>query len=563
MSALWRLLKLAWRERIVVIPRPNPLAATAAPEAFMTFAREGRQKIVLAYNPIWNPLRTQVLLDAAQRIGIDSPIDTIVDAVAQHELGHRDINPKTLDHAERMTRAVAWVLAQDGKYSPHATQYVTNLISDLIVNTTLAGPAGPRHFADGLLFSYYEELDQRGFRHGKTLFYLTRTSEFRFEGPYPPLFSVFLDVMLERFRRPDLTALIRPLLTRPDAVRNAVAAITGYLEAEDLSDVERWPTLCERITIQLLPFIGRDLASTWTRPCHAFGEVPIYAPGERPALEGSHSVHIGEPLFHRKRHEAYVRRAATLRWEAIRAAFQAGLEQIHIPVRFDPRFVTGAADSADAAQNLLFLLDCSASMGFGRKTEPDWAIGFRERYADDVADEDVDPTALPGHGNRVVLPWGDQSRYDAGVLLLYCIMRTLQERPGAVAVRVAAFHRQLRATPWHAPGDFASYVPQVVLPGLGLGTRLSADLVASLVEGRSRCVTFLITDGALGADDVRDLAAYLRERGDQLRLIVVRILVEGDFVEELAVLPNVTIFTARDVRDILEFGVWIADQELL
>ena len=246
------LVKWGRRERVRVWVRPTPLNRHAVPRAYMRFTAAGPRSIHIAYNPVWTPMATTELIQLAQARGIDNIRAAIVEAIMHHELGHRDICPRSLEQAQEMISMVAWVLDEGGKYSVETARYISNYIADLIVNTVLERRL--EGFATGLMAGYYEQLDGRGFWRGKTLRYLLRLGRFRFSRSYDKLFSVFLGTQLELFQDAELLKLMEPLLTRQAAVTRAVEEIADLLDGADLEDRARWPDLCKRIAGVLLTF---------------------------------------------------------------------------------------------------------------------------------------------------------------------------------------------------------------------------------------------------------------------------------------------------------------------
>lgn len=519
----------------------NPLYANFLNYAYMRFDQRTQQPLLIsmAYNPIWNSRKSTDLQAFAKQQQISDIAPAMALAVFQHEVGHQDICPKTLDHSKLMWDAVASVLIKADKFSTKKTNHVVNLIADLIVNRQL-GRTTPQ-FKAAFMMDYYDSVDRRSFMQGKTWQYLTH-SDFIRPSPrkYSRLFGVFIGSLLGFFNEPTLDALFEPIMANAGAEDSAIDEIVELFNAIDSTQPGNWRKVSLNVTRILLPFIDKEDALPSLQPSGYFDNIDHDLP-EAEVSADEWMFEVG-PLFP-DRHTHYERNASRIDFRRITETAHPPAIGLHLPVFFEPGFALDPAASSDThlPENVLILVDASPSMGFGASEQ---ALALD------------DP--MPGTGDTSLLPWGDQSRFHAAALFAYGVLRYLREmrNNNDVSVKVATFSGNLRATPWFPPKDYAAYVPQILLDELSIRTVLNADRLDMLIGERSNVLLFLVTDGDLPDEaSVRSVRDYLAMRSADLKFHLISIMQSGSLFNALTELNNGTTHFVADFHALHELGL--------
>lgn len=116
--------------------------------------------IQIAADLDWHGQRHSCVRRFCQLTGVKATNKTVLETILAHELGHEIVCPKNHHHAYEMRLAVASVLKRLGRYTPDLSQYIANLVADILVNVVNGGlwrSLANGTYTTGLLLTWYDQ----------------------------------------------------------------------------------------------------------------------------------------------------------------------------------------------------------------------------------------------------------------------------------------------------------------------------------------------------------------------------------------------------------------------
>jgi len=118
----------------------------------------------------------------------------LIGAIAYHEYGHSKECPISHENFSVILQAISTVLEQEKKFNQKTLQYIINLFTDIIVNTSIGLQADKNFFRNGFFMLYYSEILLYGSKDlAFNYFLLLNTKLFQF---YMPIRQKFEDMII-------------------------------------------------------------------------------------------------------------------------------------------------------------------------------------------------------------------------------------------------------------------------------------------------------------------------------------------------------------------------------
>jgi len=378
--------------------------------------------IQLDYDTRWRWQRQRKLRSFCSARSISDPVETTLDFILHHEVGHRHICPGSPSLGVALNDAVAQALAAHQREG--MTDYVVNLVADMIVNVHLAHVR--QKPADGILIDWYDQ--------GTTP--TTLPAKVRTALGLPPtgfseLFAIFVAVQLQFLNQEDAETLLNPFLPRAElapavqAVSQLRRLIDTALVAEDR--IAAWPALFGQAAAILAPFCppspphAPSHSHPWLGPdtpagARKRGSPTWYDPERRQVFrepgKGSHNV---DALDYYYRHQARALRLSPVRH------LQARAKPSHLSNLSLTPAAQELADKANQLQHLIFAVDTSSSVTFGGQRGPDF------------------------------LPWNVGCQYDRILVFLYRVAQWVEVESVIESLNIIVFASSVRSTGWFRP----------------------------------------------------------------------------------------------------------------